>query len=208
MAGRASLSAYVLLAASCAWLFWSRSSGRLGGAATGTPPSSAVSPALAEATLDRIEGLRSGQSERPLALGGPELSSIVRYAVPGIIPNGVSDPEVRIEDGSVALTARVATMVFPKLPALRPLLAMLPDTVPVRIEGTIARLGRELLAFQVSRVEAARIPLPDRLIPQVLEALGRRPRKGIPSNALHIPLPVGLDSLYVVGDSLMLVTKR
>ena len=43
---------------------------------------------------------------------------------------------------------------------------------------------------------------------QVLGALGRQQRKGLPENALHIPLPGGLDSVYVASDSLVLVADR
>jgi hypothetical protein len=195
-----------LAIAASGWLYWPRGSERLG-AAPEAPADAAVSPELAEATLDRVEGLRVADGGR-LALGAAELSSVVRYAMPGILPPGVDEPGVAIQGGSVALSARVATGAFPDLPALGAVIGMLPDTVPIRVQGRLSSYGKESLAFFVSRVEAARIPLPDRLIPQVLGALGRRERQGLPANALHIPMPGGLDSVYVRRDSLVLVADR
>jgi hypothetical protein len=200
------LSVCALAALGGAWLYWPRAAERLLGEpdqATGL----AISPELAEATLDRVEGLR-GADGGQLVLGDAELSSVVRYALPGILPPGVSEPQVEIEDGIVFLDARVAVAAFPDLPALGQVIGMLPDTVAVRVEGKLQRYGKESLAFFVSQVEAARIPLPDRLIPQVLGALGRQGREGLPENALHIPMPGGLDSVYVARDSLVLVGDR
>ena len=167
-----------------------------------------VSPALAEVTLDRVESLRAGHDGHVLVLGDAEVSSVVRYALPGILPPGMSDPAVAVEGGRMVLSARVATEAFPDLPAMNQVAGMLPDTVPVRIEGELARFGKESLVFRVRHMEVATIRLPDRMIPGVLEALGRRHRDGLPANAIHLPLPGGVDSIYVREDSMMLVADR
>ena len=203
--GRVFLLGTLLAVAAGGWWYWPRAGARLG--APEAQPAEGVTPELAEATLDRVEGLR-GADGGQLALGDAELSSVMRYALPGILPPGVTEPGVSIEAGAVTLTARVATAAFPDLPALGQVVGMLPDTVPIRVEGRLSSYGKESLAFFVSAVEAARIPLPDRLIPQVLGALGRQQRKGLPENALHIPMPGGLDSVYVARDSLVLVADR
>jgi hypothetical protein len=199
------LTGCALAAAAGGWLLWPRAAAQLG--MPEEPIGLAISPQLAEATLDRVEGLR-GADGGHLVLGDAELSSVVRYALPGILPPGVTEPAVEIEDGVVALGARVAVGAFPDLPALGDVVGILPDTVTVRVEGKLQRYGKESMAFFVSQVEAARIPLPDRLIPQVLAALGRKEVKGLPENALHIPMPGGLDSVYVARDSLVLVADR
>jgi hypothetical protein len=197
---------FLLAIAAAGWLYWPRAAEQLVGVSE-EGPDDAISLQLAEATLDRVEGLR-GADGGQLVLGDAELSSVVRYALPGILPPGVTEPAVAIESGTVALNARVATAAFPDLPALGQVIGMLPDTVAIRVEGRLSSYGKESLAFFVSQVEAGRIPLPDRLIPQVLGALGRQDRKGLPANAIHIPLPGGLDSVYVARDSLVLVADR
>lgn len=166
------------------------------------------SPELADATLDRLERFRAGEGPPVLALGEAELSSMLRYALPGLVPPGVDRPEVRLEDGRILLSARVAVEAFPELPALDQVVGLLPDTVTILMEGTLGAWGRENLALTVHRMEASRIPLPDRMIPEVLRALGRRDREGLGPQSMVIPLPEGLASAHVQRDSLVLVADR
>jgi hypothetical protein len=192
-----------------AWLLWPRVA-TLVTSRFVTPPvaAPAVSADLAEATLDRFEAFRAGRAGERLAMSDAELSSVVRYAIPGILPPGVSEPEATIDGGSLALSARVATQSFPDLPALDQAVGVFPDTVSLRMEGELAPFGKESLIFRVRHIEAGPIPLPGRLIPRVLTALGRRHRDGLPWDALHLQLPSGLSSVYVLEDSLVLVVDR
>ena len=191
------------------WLLWPRATARLTSQLVAPPAAaSGVSADLAEAALDRFEAFRAGRAGERLAMSDAELSSVVRYAIPGILPPGVSEPEVTLDGGNLALSARVAIDGFPDLPALDQVVGMLPDTLSVRMEGELAQFGQESLTFRVRHIEAGRIPLPDRLIPRVLNALGRRSRDGLPRDALHVPLPSSISSAYVSEDSLVLVVGR
>ncbi len=171
----------------------------------GTPP---PSPELAETTLDRLERFRAGKGPDVLRLGDTELSSMIRFALPGLVPPGVDAPTVHLHEGRVSLSARVAVDAFPDLPALDKITGLLPDTVDLVMEGTLGPWGKENLALTIDHLEASRIPLPNRLIPQVLKALGRKPREGLPADALVVPLPEGLASAYILKDSLVLVADR
>jgi hypothetical protein len=163
---------------------------------------------LAEETLDRFEQLRRGQGDGRLVLGGRELSSVVRYAVPGIIPPGVDEPTVTLEDGRVQLSARVALAAFPRLPKLDNVLGLLPDTVPVTLEGSLVPLDQNHLALLVDQIQVSHIPLPRRMIPEILAGFGREGTKALPEDALAVPLPDGLRSVFVQRDSLVLVADR
>ena len=121
-----------------AWLLWPRVTTRMTSQFVAAPvAASAASAELAEAALDRFEAFRAGLAGERLAMSDAELSSVVRYAIPGILPPGVSEPEVTLEGGSLTLAARVAIEAFPDLPALDQVVGILPDTVPVRMEGEL-----------------------------------------------------------------------
>ena len=64
--------------------------------------------------------------------------------------------------------------------------------------------GEEESALLVHGVEASRIPIPRRLIPEILRAIGRVDRPGLPREALAVPLPAGLGSAYILSDSLII----
>ncbi|MEJ2540913.1 MAG: hypothetical protein P8188_13240 [Gemmatimonadota bacterium] len=167
------------------------------------------SPDLAEATLDRVEAFRDGRTgEERLLLGGPELSSVVRYSFPGLIPEGVREPTVDFRGDELLLTARVAVASFPDVTALGEAIGLLPDTVDVVMRGALRPFGPSLSALYVDRVEASRIPLPGRLVPGILTALGRSDRNGLPKDALAIPLPQGISSAFVESDHLVLLSEE
>jgi predicted small lipoprotein YifL len=166
------------------------------------------SPELAEETLDRFERFRAGEEGSRLMLGGDELSSVVRYALPGIVPPGVAEPTVELEDGKVTVSARVAVEDFPRLPSLDKIIGLLPDTVLIEMRGSLIPLDQAHLALVMDRIRAAKIPIPTRMMSGVLEGLGRKGPVSLPDDALQVPLPDGLESAFVQRDSLVLLRKQ
>lgn len=165
-------------------------------------------PELAERTLDRLEDFRAGEAGDRMALGSTEITSVLRFALPGLLPTGVGEPRVRIENGRIRVDARVAREAFPRLPDLGAVVGMLPDTVPLALEATLAPAGAERAHLVVHSVEVSRIPVPDRFIPPILAALGRQDRTGVPPDAMLVPLPSGLASAHLQRDSLVLTADR
>ena len=165
------------------------------------------SPELAAATMDRLERFRRGQMGAQLSLSATDVESVIRYSAPGLIPGGVSDPEVVFRDGMVTLTGRVAVESFPGLPALDGVLGFLPDTVSMSVTGALAPLDEDRTSLVVHGVRASFIPvpLPDGMIPRILTVLGRREGVGLAEDALAFPLPDGVGSAYVLRDRLILV---
>ncbi len=166
------------------------------------------SPELADSTLARFERFRDGKGGDRLSFGSNELSSVLRYALPGIVPPGVSEPTVELEDGRVRASAKVAVDAFPRLPHLDQVVGMLPDTILIEMQGSLVRFDQEHLAFLVDRIQAAHIPLPKRMTSDVLDGLGADRAKNLPKDALMVPLPDGLESAFVQRDSLVLLAKR
>lgn len=182
----------------------------LGGGDTAAvrPLEDEVTPELAEVALDRFEDFRRDPGAKRMALGGPELSALVRHAIPGLMPAGVSDVLVSLRDGRVRVGARVALEAFPRLPQLGDVMGILPDTVLLDLEGVLVPLDQAFMALLVERVEASRIPLPRRMVGDVLGALGRQGPPSLPPDALAVPIPDGVGSVYVLGDSLILEHRR
>lgn len=181
----------------------------LGGAESEvTVAPSEPSPELADSTLDRFERFRDGDGPDRMALSGMELSSVVRFSLPGIVPPGVADPAVELTDGRVRLSARVAVAAFPRMPRLDDIIGVLPDTVTVEMTGSLVPLDQEHLALLVDHIEASGIPLPRRLIPEVLRGFGRDASRALPDDALAVPKPDGVQSVFVQRDSLVLIARR
>lgn len=163
---------------------------------------------VADQTLQRWERFRShaGSGDR-MTLDQIEVASVIRYSLPGRLPPGVSQPSVELEDGALTLSARFALDAFPRFPDLKSVLDILPDTVPLELHASLLPFGDRETALVVRRIDASRIPLPHRYVPDILEALGRSDRDGLPADALAVPLPPGLRAAYVEGDSLVLVAE-
>lgn len=174
----------------------------------GTGEEVEASPELAEATLDRYEAFQAGTGPDRLSVGGAELASVLRFSLPGLLPPGVSEPSVELEDGRVRVSARVAVAQVPRLRDLDEVVGLLPDTVTLAMRGTLTPLDGPGVALVVEEVTAARIPVPRRMIPDILTALGRTDRPGLPPDAMVVPLPEGLRSAYILRDSLILVADR
>jgi hypothetical protein len=165
------------------------------------------SPDVATATVSRYEAFLRAGSGSELRLGGAELTSLVRYAFMDVLPPAVQDPAVELRDGRVHLSGRVALSTLPEIPALREVMGLLPDTVRLELRGTLTPFGDSRAAFHVDRLEASRVPIPSRYIPEILLAMGRGSVPGLPEDALVVPLPPGLGTAFVLRDSLVLVAQ-
>ena len=170
-----------------------------------TVPKAEATPELAAQTLDLFEQFRVGETGDRLMLGGTELSAVVRHSLPGVIPRGVVEPTIELRRGQIHVSARVAVDMFPDLPRLDEIIGLLPDTIPLEIRGSLVPLDQRHMALLVDRVQAARVPLPMRLVTEVLRAFGRSQPANLPDDALEIPLPDGLRSVFVQRDSLVML---
>jgi hypothetical protein len=209
--GKAVTGILLVLAAYAGWLWgpqvFPRIHDALGIGGGGGVEEIRASPALADSVMLRIQGLARRNDSGSLALGSSELTSLVRHSASARIPFGVTSPEVRVEGNRIEVRARVALEAFPDLPDLGPVLGMLPDTLDVAIRGSVMPFGDGRAVLLVQSLEASRIPLPKRLIPEILGAMGRETQPGLPPEALLVPLPSGLNSAYILADSLILSTE-
>ena len=162
------------------------------------------SQALSDLTMDRFEQLRWNESDEELVLGSVEISSVVRYAIPGVMPPGLLEPRVEFEEGQVRLFVLAVAREFPGLPKLDEIIGLLPDTMAIEMQGVIALLDQSHFSLIVNKLWMFKTPMPSSLIPAILTAFGREGRKALPRNALLIPKPDGIEVAFVQGDSLFL----
>ena len=162
-------------------------------------------PELAAHTLDLFEQFRAGEAGDRLMLGGTELSAVLRYSLPGLVPRGITAPTIELEKGRVHVSARVAVESFPKLPRLDHIIGLLPDTILLEIRGSLVPLDQRHMALVVDRLQAMKIPIPARLVADVLKAFGQSRPPSLPDDALEVPMPDGLGSVFVQRDSLVML---
>lgn len=183
------------------------------------PPSGAPAEAVADSArfdaevatraMDRLRLFRTGNAGEALELAADEITAVLRHAIPGVVPAGVSEPRVSLEDGGVRITARVAAAAFPGTPMLAPLLGVLPDTLDMDVRGTVVRDAGGL-AFRIDRVTVEHVPMPEGVVASVVASLAENGaatavgpgRDEWPT--MRLAWPSGISSLYVSGDRLVL----
>jgi hypothetical protein len=159
---------------------------------------------LAEIAEAKLENLKQGRSSSA-ALHATELQSLLQFRFIQLLPAFVDEPEVELRDSQVEVTARVPVDRLPSISEIGDAAAFLPDTAEVSLTGRLLPLDEGRVALSIQEVKAARIPLPQRLVPSALQRLGRRDEPGLPRNALALPLPKGASSAYLDSDSLVLI---
>jgi hypothetical protein len=168
----------------------------------------AVSPELAALADQKLARLSEDGDAQRVALRAPELQSLIEYRWSGMLPPDIGSPRVGLTDGRVTLEANVATARFGRVAELRDIVAFLPDTAGLRAVGTFTPLQDGQVALEVHEMAAASIPVPRRLIPTVLSRFPGAGENGLAPNAVAIPLPPGISTIYVSGDSMVFVAQR
>ncbi len=165
-----------------------------------------VTPEAADLAREKIEAFRDSEDAVELRLKPFEVSSLLRYSLTGMIPKGVVEPAVEMEDDRIRLLARVIPSALPDLPDLGGITgAVVPDTVAVSVGGSVVPFGDQGSMLLVREIVVAGIPIPSSAFPDILSALGRRHRKGLPASAILAPAFLEIKSAYVEGGELVLV---
>lgn len=167
-----------------------------------------VSPDLAAEADRKLAALGAPEGRDRVALHQAELQSLIDYRWAGFLPPDVARPRIALKDGRVTLEGGVATARFSRIAELRDILAILPDTTTLRAVGTFTPVASGRVALEIHELGAAGIPVPDRLIPPILRRFRGGGEPGLAPNAVAVPLPPGVRTLYVSGDSLVFVANH
>lgn len=163
-----------------------------------------VTPHAASQAEKRIEAFR--QSDDPeLRLQPFEVSSLLRYSVPGMLPGGIVEPSVRMQGDRIEVQARVVPSVMPSLPDLGAIVGILPDTVPVSVGGALVPFGDAGSMLLVRDIAVKGISIPSGAFPDILTALGREPARGLPASAILVPAFTEIKGAYIENGELVLV---
>lgn len=162
-----------------------------------------TSPELAARADEKLASLSGDDGVEQVALHEDELQSLLEYRWAGFLPADVVDPQVGVADGRMTLEGSVATARFGRIEDLREIVAFLPDTASLRAVASFVPLDSGRVALEVHELAAAGIPVPRQLIPTVLGRFRGAAEPGVASNALAVPLPPGIRSVHVSGDSLV-----
>ena len=165
-----------------------------------------ATPEIAARAQERIESFLKG-GEPELRLEGVEVSSVLRHMIPGMVPGGVREPLVLFRDDRVEFHAKVVRARIPDVPDLKLALGILPDTFAVEVGGTLMPFGDSGAVFMISRVRAEGVPLPRRVFRAVLAGMVPEERRGLPIEAVPVPMPEGFQGAYVQDGALMLIRR-
>jgi len=169
-----------------------------------------VSPELAAAAERKLATMSEADAPERISLSSPELQSLVAYRMAESLPSFILQPEVTVKEGELRVRARVPTDEVADMRALggsEELLAMLPDTTEVEARGHLIPLTGGRVGLAVDEITAASIPLPARVIPRILESMGRVDEPNLPREALAVRLPTGVSNAYAHGDSIVFMAS-
>src|SRR5262245_1175001 len=161
---------------------------------------------LADIAGAKLDKLKNGRAES-VTFHSTELQSLLQYRFVQLLPAFVDSPVVALKNGQVEVTARVPVERLPTISEIGEAASFLPDTTEVALTGRLIPLDRGRVALSIQEVKAARIPLPQRLVPRALQRLGRSDEPGLPRNALALKLPPGVATAYLDSDSLVLLSQ-
>lgn len=134
-------------------------------------PAFDAGPTAAGTMVDRLQRFRSGNGSGRIEIDGPHLTSLVRHAMPALIPDGVTEPSVYVEDGIVRVHVHVSPGVLPGGRHLVDALETLPESVEVELRGRVVNDGVAWLAYRVEEVRVEGVELPAPVVALVLGAI-------------------------------------
>jgi hypothetical protein len=126
-------------------------------------------PDAAARMVDRIVLFRDGHAASRIELSSQDLTALLRHAAPGLVPEGVLDPEVLLAGSDVRLRARVAPARLPGGELLGSALAAMGDEVDVELRGRLVRLTPDRMGYRIDRAAVEGVPLPRAVVVRLVQ---------------------------------------
>lgn len=125
----------------------------------------------AEQSVERIQLFQTGNGGERLTLDGRQVTDLMRHSAPGLLPQGVLEPEVSLVGDEVHLTAVLVPAEFPASSALRAVSSVVADTVSVKLRGTLVRVSSSTLGLRIDSAVLGHLTLPVGVVRSVAESL-------------------------------------
>ena len=164
----------------------------------------------AERSVERIQLFQTGNGGERLTLDGGQVTDLMRHAAPGLLPQGVLEPEVSFVGDEVHLTALLVPADFPASGALRAVSTVVADTVSVKLRGTLVRVSLSSLGLRIDNAMLGHLTLPVGVVRSVAESLSDRTRSDdATSGSRHratflVAWPGGIDGIGIQEGLLIL----
>jgi len=165
-------------------------------------PTAESSVTAAESAEEKLRLLmEAGQEVR---LTPEEAASLFDAQLSGWIPAEFRRPGLGIGGDTLFLHAAIPTERLPTFSEMEGIRRLLPDTAQVEIAGHLGPFEAGSAEFDVVRIRIARIPVPVRYYPAVLDQLGRRIDERLGPTSVLVPLPHPMRSARVEANHLVL----
>ncbi|MDA0328933.1 MAG: hypothetical protein O2958_07995 [Gemmatimonadetes bacterium] len=174
---------------------------------------SLVSSQVADRVVTLFQLFQTGNGGEQLVLEGSDLSSVLRFALPALIPRGVTEPTIELLEGGVRVRARVATVEVAGSGIVASVSGVLPDTLEVEVRGRLEGGGGQDVVLLITHLTAGRVPLPPAVVESIVASLapaGAVVRGGDDDEgsdvlaSLRLPWRHGVETIAVWGDRLVL----
>lgn len=164
---------------------------------------SAPSADLARTSGKKLDDFLRGRGPAHISFDQAELQSLASYRFRDSLPPGLSDPRITLGDSTLEASAalQVDRLMHGKAPdGLRSLLG---DSARVTAELRPEVPRRGVLELGVRKVSAGGLPIPDLMVPWLLQQSGLAGNHGS-ARAVALPVPRDLAAVRVEGGRLEL----
>ena len=142
----------------------------------------------ARAKIDSLNGWRADS----VVLSAAEVASMIGSGLDPSLRNQLDSLQVELQDGSIAVRARLATARLPK-ELVGPLAMALKPTEPIEAAGPIQVVGPRQAEWALRSFSIRNFPLPRDAVPKlVAKALGDPKRRTVP-----VRIPAGIREIRV-----------
>jgi len=161
---------------------------------------------LARRAERKLESLLSDDGGATVRFSGSEVQSYVEYRLAAQLPPGVTDPEVAINDSTLAVRVQVRLEELQETINVDAIRQLLGDSTSLEAEFEPDIASPGIAEVEVLSLRAGAFPIPSLAIPLVLREAGLNTRGGM-SRAVTFPVEPTVTEIAVRDGALEVTTE-